>query len=250
MRRLLEYKDVPAFNVLVFCSTKASAVNMHSYLQAEARTRPFIRPGLCIGHKGSEGMKTPAQLKARDHFRSNKCNVLVATSVLEEGIDVQGCNEVIRLNSVNTARASKQSQGRARKHGSRYHVIYYADSPEEAGWNRVQREEVAVEEGISEGISEGCMLSALLSQNHLKPPAKKVRNHVGEILQLHQQCYMPKDLPPPCYEPLPGGPPFRCQVSWPSVTGSAMLLGDEAPSKSAAKQKAAVKLQAQIALSK
>lgn len=47
-------------------------------------------------------------------------NLLVATSVAEEGLDIRQCNVVIRFDLAKTVLAYIQSRGRARKPGSDY----------------------------------------------------------------------------------------------------------------------------------
>lgn len=47
-------------------------------------------------------------------------NLLVATSVAEEGLDIRQCNVVIRFDLAKTILAYIQSRGRARKPGSDY----------------------------------------------------------------------------------------------------------------------------------
>ena len=48
-------------------------------------------------------------------FRDGKTNILIATSVVEEGLDIPNCNVVIRYDFPPTYRAYVQSRGRARK---------------------------------------------------------------------------------------------------------------------------------------
>src|SRR5207253_3240152 len=64
-------------------------------------------------------------------FNEGQFNVLVATSVVEEGLDVQSCDLVIRLDGTTTSKSLIQSRGRARNLNSRYVLIVTArDRPQ------------------------------------------------------------------------------------------------------------------------
>lgn len=52
-----------------------------------------------------------------------KFNLLVATSVLEEGIDVPSCNLVVRFDRIQTYTSYVQSMGRARKSGAFFYAF-------------------------------------------------------------------------------------------------------------------------------
>ena len=63
-------------------------------------------------------------------------NVLISTSVVEEGIDVPSCNLVVKYDFPQTFRSYIQSKGRARKRGSQYILMVEdGDENEEKKYN-------------------------------------------------------------------------------------------------------------------
>ena len=56
-------------------------------------------------------MKPQDRLDAREGFENDKYNILVSTSVLEEGIDIQACNIVVRYMYIKDMIAKIQSKG-------------------------------------------------------------------------------------------------------------------------------------------
>ncbi|ALC45996.1 Dcr-1 [Drosophila busckii] len=70
-------------------------------------------------------------------FRMHDCNVLIGTSVLEEGIDVPKCNLVVRWDPPTTYRSYVQCKGRARA-APAYHVMLVAPSLEQSKPDAVQ----------------------------------------------------------------------------------------------------------------
>jgi ERCC4-related helicase len=59
-------------------------------------------------------MNQNRQIQAVDDFRSGKFNLLVATDIAQEGLDVPECNYMIRYEFVSNEIGALQSRGRAR----------------------------------------------------------------------------------------------------------------------------------------
>jgi len=86
------------------------------------------------GHNGaimSASMEDHHQRKIVDYFRKGKINLLICTSVAEEGLDITQCSTVIRFDLPFTEASYIQSRGRARKPGSLYAMFVNQDDAEE-----------------------------------------------------------------------------------------------------------------------
>lgn len=59
-------------------------------------------------------------MKNIEDFKRDKINVLIATSVIEEGLDVSTCNLVISINEVLNVKSFIQTKGRARQKNSKF----------------------------------------------------------------------------------------------------------------------------------
>lgn len=73
--------------------------------------------------KEDNGMSHREQEDTIQKFRGGEYNLLVATSVAEEGLDIGTCNLVIRYDAMTTVTALIQSRGRARHQDSEFVVI-------------------------------------------------------------------------------------------------------------------------------
>ena len=56
-------------------------------------------------------------------FNNDKFNILIGTSAIEEGLDIQSCNAVLALVELNTPKSYIQIKGRARKANSYFYIF-------------------------------------------------------------------------------------------------------------------------------
>ncbi|GJS07430.1 endoribonuclease Dicer homolog 2 [Tanacetum coccineum] len=112
---LAEYRHVDDMRCIIFVERVVTAIVLKSLL-CELNPKLF-------GWKTeyTAGNNSPVQSQSRgvqnkivDEFREGKVNIIVATSILEEGLDVQSCNLVIRFDLSSTVCSFIQSRGRAR----------------------------------------------------------------------------------------------------------------------------------------
>ena len=65
------------------------------------------------------------------NFRHGRLNLLISTSVAEEGLDIPECNLVVRYGLLTNEIAQKQASGRARAQDSQYSVVAQRGGREE-----------------------------------------------------------------------------------------------------------------------
>ncbi|XP_031480421.1 endoribonuclease Dicer homolog 4 isoform X3 [Nymphaea colorata] len=74
-------------------------------------------------HSGLKSMSRKKMHGIVDNFRSGKVNLLFATNVAEEGLDIQTCCLIIRFDLPSTVASYIQSRGRARMQESEYLLL-------------------------------------------------------------------------------------------------------------------------------
>ncbi|XP_013384637.1 dicer-like protein 1 [Lingula anatina] len=108
--------------VLVLVKTRVVAQQMTEALkEMEELKERGICPVCIVGHGGGSsdggGMTIKKQSRALEGIRNYEYQVVVATSVAEEGVDFPECELVIHMNPPSSVTALVQTRGRARKQG-------------------------------------------------------------------------------------------------------------------------------------
>lgn len=104
-----------------------------------------MKVAVVVGHgAGSgegEGMNLRKQDKVLQGIKSHRYNIVVATSVAEEGVDIPECQLVVCLNPPTTVKALVQMRGRARKKDS-YFVVLCSSLREKEKLHELQQQEL------------------------------------------------------------------------------------------------------------
>jgi endoribonuclease Dicer len=116
---------------LVFVERRSTAKALYHALKAYAADNPDfpIIPDFMVGINNEMPESIEAILNhnfnsiALEKFSRKETNLIVTSSVLEEGIDLQICNLVIMYDSPKTYRSYVQARGRARVDSSDYVVL-------------------------------------------------------------------------------------------------------------------------------
>ena len=126
-----QFARSPHSKGILFVHTKKHASSMCDWISAlPIATSLHIRPRTITGHtrETGYGMTQDEQEEVMECFRRGECNLLVATSVAEEGLDIPACNLVIRFQHVTNEIGRTLTQGRARTVDSECFTILSSDS--------------------------------------------------------------------------------------------------------------------------
>ncbi|KAF2803659.1 P-loop containing nucleoside triphosphate hydrolase protein [Mytilinidion resinicola] len=121
----------PDFRGIVFAEQRATVAVLGQLLSEHTRTKDAFRIGTFVGTSISSKRKMNLadlaeprlQQQVLEKFRDGDKNLIIATSVLEEGIDISSCHLVIDFDPPKNLKAFIQRRGRARKEKSKYIVL-------------------------------------------------------------------------------------------------------------------------------
>ncbi len=131
--------------VLVFTESRDTAEQLTAFLGEHFVTDRFVGQR---DRDGSDGMSQAEQTETVERFREGDIEVLVSTSVAEEGLDIPEVDLVLFFEPVPTAIRSIQRKGRTgRQSAGRVIVLVATDTRDEAYfWMSKRREERMAEE--------------------------------------------------------------------------------------------------------
>jgi Fanconi anemia group M protein len=132
--------------VIVFTESRDTAEALVDFLAESFHVRKFVGQS---DTEGSEGMTQTEQQETLDEFRAGEFEVLVSTSVAEEGLDVPEVDLVLFFEPVPTAIRSIQRKGRTgRQAEGRVVVLLAEDTRDEAFFWISRRREREMEDEL------------------------------------------------------------------------------------------------------
>jgi Fanconi anemia group M protein len=133
--------------VIVFTESRDTAEALTDFLSESFDVRRFVGQG---DKEGSDGMTQKEQQETLDAFRNGEFEVLVSTSVAEEGLDVPEVDLVLFFEPVPTAIRSIQRKGRTgRQTEGRVVVLLAEDTRDEAFFWISRRREQEMEDELN-----------------------------------------------------------------------------------------------------
>ncbi|KAF8814056.1 P-loop containing nucleoside triphosphate hydrolase protein [Phlegmacium glaucopus] len=158
------YND--SYSAIIFVQRRDAVFALAEVLRSHPFTKDVFRVGTLIGSSDSayrhammditRNLVNEPQEDTIADFKIGEKNIIVATSVAEEGLDIQACCSVIRWDPPPNMASWAQSRGRARKKRSTFTVMFEEGSKQKddvAKWENLEREMVALYNDPSRDLS-------------------------------------------------------------------------------------------------
>ncbi|KAL2759412.1 hypothetical protein ACRALDRAFT_1074287 [Sodiomyces alcalophilus JCM 7366] len=147
MENLLLHGDDDTLGI-VFVKERTTATVLAHLLASHPLTRHrYPRVGVVVGisqfaakRKDIWDLSRTEEFQSLQRFRNGEVNLLVATNVLEEGIDVPACNLVVCFDQPDNLKSFIQRRGRARQRDSRLVILVDIKNPPKAlgSWEEME----------------------------------------------------------------------------------------------------------------
>lgn len=151
-----ETKNDP-YSCIVFVQRRDIVYALATVLRHHPKTKDKFRIGCLVGSSDNSQRYSflditrtfvqQTQDKILKDFESGIINLLISTSVAEEGVDVQACGSVIRWDPPPNMASWAQSRGRARRKRSTFTLMFSSDSANQKSveeWEKMEQQMIAL----------------------------------------------------------------------------------------------------------
>ncbi|XP_067270244.1 probable ATP-dependent RNA helicase DHX58 [Pseudorasbora parva] len=122
---LEEFRNKKKSRGIIFSKTRRGTHCLYDWVESNPELQKVnISAGILTGTgTGANHMNQSVQKTTINNFRKGLINLLISTSVAEEGLDIPECNLVVRYGLLTNEIAQQQASGRARAANSVYSVV-------------------------------------------------------------------------------------------------------------------------------
>ncbi|TYH69445.1 hypothetical protein ES332_D05G056400v1 [Gossypium tomentosum] len=158
---LSTFRLQPNMKCIIFVNRIVTARSL-SYILQNLKFLLFWKCHFLVGvHSGLKSMSRKTMKNILEKFRTGELNLLIATKVGEEGLDIQTCCLVIRFDLPETVASFIQSRGRARMPLSEYAFLVNRKDEDRMNVEISFRTSTEVSIGLEERIYTGYSISLL-----------------------------------------------------------------------------------------
>ncbi|AQK64412.1 dicer-like 105 [Zea mays] len=124
IKSLMGYRHMQDLRCIVFVERVITSIVLEALLSTINQMSGWSVRYMASGRNcGLQHQSRNKHVEIVDSFRSGKVHLIIATQILEEGLDVPSCNLIIRFDQAATVRSFIQSRGRARMQHSDYVLL-------------------------------------------------------------------------------------------------------------------------------
>ncbi|MFX0049647.1 MAG: ERCC4 domain-containing protein, partial [Candidatus Hermodarchaeota archaeon] len=138
--------------IIVFSNYRDTVRFLHTEL-----SKLNFKAGLFVGHSSSrddKGLTQKEQLSVIEEFKHGELDILISTSVGEEGLDVGNCDLVVFYDSVPSVVRAVQRRGRGRKKKSRVIHLVTKKTRDEAMYWAIKRKDKQMKEFLKNELPQ------------------------------------------------------------------------------------------------
>ncbi|KAJ5772613.1 hypothetical protein N7520_003142 [Penicillium odoratum] len=193
--RFLEKTDDPVFSGIIFVQRRATVSVLAHLLSKHPSTKDRFRCAAYVGWSNNGGRKDSigdllsrnTQRDTLTEFRTGNKNLIVATDVLEEGLDVSCCSLVICFDKPSNLKSFVQRRGRARHEKSTYAIMASTDDKTLNVRNWEELEQMMVNAYKDDERQQRCLLTLQDSEEkvveYLSVPSTGARLSAEDAIQ-------------------------------------------------------------------